>query len=220
MSLKDEAGYVTRDGNVSRGTIGAWCGVAILAVLIALFGMMLHTMLQQERHTFKDTQVAAAKAPVVVASVPRPAVTALAAKPVGAVLPSIQFYQEPSCHKFGPGYYIYFTQVVAGSTRDVFGCLQLDPRTLRVTPGIMPTDPWILTAVPPFITYWEPVQGVTDGVNTIFTVSGTPNPPGSSLVMMNGVLQAYITNYTVSGMTITFTVAPPAGALLRATYTY
>lgn len=216
MSLKDEAGYVTRDGNVSRATAGAWCGVAIIAVLIAMFGTMLHTMLQSER-----AQVAAVKAPVVVPNVlEHPAVTALVAKPVGAVLPSIQFYQEPSCHKFGPGYYIYFTQVIAGSTRDVFGCLQLDPRTLRVTPGIMPTDPWLIQAVPPFITYWEPLQGETDGVNTIFAVSGTPNPPGSSFVMVNGVLKAYGVDYTVSGMIVTFTVAPPAGALLRATYTY
>jgi hypothetical protein len=49
------------------------------------------------------------------------------------------------------------------------------------------------------------------GAQTAFTLSGTPGSLGSLEVFISGVRQVPGTNYTVSGTTLTFVVAPPSG---------
>ncbi len=54
----------------------------------------------------------------------------------------------------------------------------------------------------------ETPAGTLDGVNTVFTLSNTPT--ADSLTLFVNILQAEGTDYTLSGATITFTVAPEA----------
>ena len=49
------------------------------------------------------------------------------------------------------------------------------------------------------------------GSQTAFTLSGTPGSLGSLEVFISGVRQVPTTNYSVSGTTLTFVTAPPAG---------
>lgn len=55
----------------------------------------------------------------------------------------------------------------------------------------------------------ETPVGTQDGVNTIFTLAGTPNPTATMLVMLNGVVLATGTGYTFNGNVITFSGATP-----------
>jgi|GEM_PF-3290180 len=54
----------------------------------------------------------------------------------------------------------------------------------------------------------ENLSGTLNGSNTAFTSSYTPNPVSSQTVWLNGVEQIPTTDYTASGATVTFTVAP------------
>ena len=49
-----------------------------------------------------------------------------------------------------------------------------------------------------------------DNLQTSFTMSQSESNPNSIVVQIGGVYQQPITNYTVSGTTITFTSPPPA----------
>jgi hypothetical protein len=49
-----------------------------------------------------------------------------------------------------------------------------------------------------------------DNLETSFTMSQSESNPNSIVVQIGGVYQQPITNYTVSGTTITFTSPPPA----------
>jgi hypothetical protein len=69
--------------------------------------------------------------------------------------------------------------------------------------------------------------GTLNGTNVTFTLSNTPNPPESLLLTLNGVEQspgfgspATGADYSISGATITFTVAPIASDWMMAFYTY
>lgn len=62
----------------------------------------------------------------------------------------------------------------------------------------------------------EPLTGTIDGVNTIFTVMHTP--VGSTAVYRDGLRMLAGTDYTISGNTITFSVAPTLNSLLTAAY--
>lgn len=55
----------------------------------------------------------------------------------------------------------------------------------------------------------ETPQGTKDGVNTVFTLAGTPNPTATLLVIENGQVLAVNTGYTLAGNVITFTGATP-----------
>lgn len=50
------------------------------------------------------------------------------------------------------------------------------------------------------------------GAQTAFTLSSTPGSLGSLEVFISGIRQVPTTNYTVSGTTLTFVTAPPAGS--------
>ena len=60
-----------------------------------------------------------------------------------------------------------------------------------------------------------PVDGFTgDGVATVFTLSRTLNNSTSALVTIDGVKQ-HIAGYTVSGVTLTFSTAPPNASAIE-----
>lgn len=64
----------------------------------------------------------------------------------------------------------------------------------------------------------EVPSGTVDGNNTVFTLLNTPI---SLLLFVNGQLfQGGGTDYTLSGLTITFVTAPPINSIILALYTY
>lgn len=66
----------------------------------------------------------------------------------------------------------------------------------------------------------ETPSGTVDGSNDIFGLANTPSPAISLRLYVNGVLQRYGTDYTLSGSAVTFAVAPASGDNLRAWYRY
>ncbi len=57
--------------------------------------------------------------------------------------------------------------------------------------------------------------GTVNGVNTDFVLIKNPNPSGSLKVYRGGALQSLTEDYTLSGKTITFLVAPSVGEILK-----
>lgn len=68
------------------------------------------------------------------------------------------------------------------------------------------------------LTVNETPSGAINGSNVSFTLANTP-VSGSVAVYLNGLLQTAGDDYTISGSTITYAVAPIAGDVLRANYT-
>lgn len=66
----------------------------------------------------------------------------------------------------------------------------------------------------------ETLSGTVNGSNVTFVLSQTPLDNLSVMVFKNGLLQEYTTDYTISGTTITFVVAPATASTLRAWYLY
>jgi len=64
----------------------------------------------------------------------------------------------------------------------------------------------------------ETPTGTINGTNTAFTLLASPNPMTSLMLFLNGVEQLAGTDYTLSGNTITYTVAPLAGDWQEAYY--
>lgn len=64
-------------------------------------------------------------------------------------------------------------------------------------------------------------SGTVDGINQVFTVAHTPNPTASLQVYLNGLLQhGSGSDYTFSGTSITFTIAPLVGSMIVVSYRY
>ena len=63
-------------------------------------------------------------------------------------------------------------------------------------------------------------SGIVDGSNTTFTLSNFPNPASSLTVYRNGVLQALVQDYSVTGNAVQFVAAaaPQPGDTLLASY--
>jgi len=68
--------------------------------------------------------------------------------------------------------------------------------------------------------FWtdETPGGSVNGANLIFTLSQTPLENDAVDVFLDGLKQIITTDYTVSGLTITFITAPATGQLLRVDY--
>jgi hypothetical protein len=73
----------------------------------------------------------------------------------------------------------------------------------------------------------EAPAGTLNGTNTVFTLSFTPNPVDSLLLFLNGVAQnpgsgspLAGADYSISGVTITFTVPPVASDWMMAFYSH
>lgn len=64
----------------------------------------------------------------------------------------------------------------------------------------------------------EVPSGTINGSNAVFTVSQTIDENESLKVYLNGVFQKQGTHYTVSGTTITFSIAPALGQELDCVY--
>jgi len=64
--------------------------------------------------------------------------------------------------------------------------------------------------------------GTIDGVNTVFTLAHSPNPPTSLKVIVNGIcqLQGDIYDYTLSNNVFTFNTPPTLGSLIWCFYRY
>jgi len=60
-------------------------------------------------------------------------------------------------------------------------------------------------------------SGTVNGSNTVFTLSQTPLN-NVVIVTLNGLAQTKTTDYTVSGTTVTFTVAPETGTVVYCQY--
>ena len=63
-----------------------------------------------------------------------------------------------------------------------------------------------------------PLNGEIDGVNKTFILSVAPDPAISLFVVLNGAPQTINTDYTFSGLTVSFIVAPPEGSVIRALF--
>lgn len=61
-------------------------------------------------------------------------------------------------------------------------------------------------------------SGTVNGVNTVFTLPSTPEENDSVLVFLNGLKQKQTTDYSVSGTTLTFVVAPALGQSVEVYY--
>jgi hypothetical protein len=66
----------------------------------------------------------------------------------------------------------------------------------------------------------ETPAGAMNGANTNFSLSFTPAPAASLTLWLNGVEQVPATDYTISGGTITYIVAPKSSDLMIAQYTH
>lgn len=65
----------------------------------------------------------------------------------------------------------------------------------------------------------EALTGTLDGSNTVFTLSNTPII-NSQTIYINGLMQDIGDDYTISGNTVTFVIAPLAGSRPVANYQY
>lgn len=65
----------------------------------------------------------------------------------------------------------------------------------------------------------ETPSGLINGVNTVYTLSQTPDDATGVQVFLNGILQRPVTDYTLSSVTITFITPPALGQDLTAAYT-
>ncbi len=65
----------------------------------------------------------------------------------------------------------------------------------------------------------ETPSGTVNGSNTAFTLSQIPFDADDSVqVFLDGLKQTRVTDYTVSGSTVTFVVAPALGQSIRVNY--
>ena len=64
----------------------------------------------------------------------------------------------------------------------------------------------------------ETPVGAINGVNKVFTLAYDPNPNSSLLVFINGQKVTNTDEYTLSGDTLTLTIAYPTGTELRVNY--
>jgi hypothetical protein len=64
----------------------------------------------------------------------------------------------------------------------------------------------------------ETPSGTVDGVNTSFTTTHNPIFISAHLLFVNGILLRQGVHYTISGNTITMTLAPASGQVLISVY--
>lgn len=64
----------------------------------------------------------------------------------------------------------------------------------------------------------EAPSGSVNGSNVTFTLSGTPASAAVLVLRLDGLCLTPTADYTISGTTVTLSVAPATGQVLRATY--
>lgn len=97
--------------------------------------------------------------------------------------------------------------------------VNIDPATLQIGSNVLAVKANLYIAASNYIVRDTPA-GAIDGVNTVFTLTSVPNPANTEQVFLNGILQepGSGNDYTISGGTITFAVAPPTGSRIKASY--
>jgi hypothetical protein len=70
----------------------------------------------------------------------------------------------------------------------------------------------------PLFADMETPTGSINSSNTSFTIANAPSPDTSLQIFQQGLLLNLTTNYTLSGSTITFVVAPTTGYVIKASY--
>jgi hypothetical protein len=71
------------------------------------------------------------------------------------------------------------------------------------------------------VKWMEVPLGDIDGMNMVYTLESTPNPPGSLMLYVNGVLQnGYGGDFLLGGDSIVMNYAPMGGSNILATYMY
>lgn len=98
---------------------------------------------------------------------------------------------------------LWFVNVADGGTLDTTAITSIK---IPITPGLLAVN---------FIK--ETPAGDVDGVNVTFTLANSP-VTGTVDLYTNGLLELAGTHYTISGLTITYTVAPEVGDIVRANY--
>jgi len=68
-----------------------------------------------------------------------------------------------------------------------------------------------------FFIYENPV-GTINGVNDDFTMTYSPNPTNSLVVILNGQVLSETEDYTLIADILTLNTAPPTGSLLKVQY--
>jgi len=69
-----------------------------------------------------------------------------------------------------------------------------------------------------YFNYNIELSGEIDGANKTFILSVAPDPTVSLFIVLNGAPQTLGEDYTFSGLTVSFIVAPPEGSILRALF--
>ncbi len=64
----------------------------------------------------------------------------------------------------------------------------------------------------------ETLSGTVNGSNKVFLTTNTPNPPASLKVFRGGARQRITEDYTFTGRTITFIIAPVSGEVILVDY--
>lgn len=65
----------------------------------------------------------------------------------------------------------------------------------------------------------ETPSGSINGSNTAFSLAFTPTASSAVHIYLDGVFQEQTVDYTISGASLTFTVAPSLGQTMKAVYT-
>ena len=129
-------------------------------------------------------------------------------------------------------------KTLTGATNTLTASLLKSATTeISIVAAIAPTAGQVLTASSSTVAAWatpssstvlgtgansiaETPTGLINGTNAVYTLTSTPSNPNGVIVLLNGVVQynGAGLDYTVSGLTITFTTAPTTGSTIFAYY--
>lgn len=105
--------------------------------------------------------------------------------------------------------------ITLGGNLTTSGAFATTLTTTATTNVTLPTTGTLLTSAN--FVFGEVPSGTVNSSNTAFTLANTPTS-GTVQFYINGLRQKLITDYTISGSTITTTVAPTTGDLLLTDY--
>ncbi len=111
------------------------------------------------------------------------------------------------------------TSVMVSIAGKGWGPAQLDPSLVLDTTTNPPTLKAPGGGQPTFVDSVTPT-GTVDGVNAVFTLPSSPNPPISLVLSVGGLTYSAGVDFGVSGSAITFLPGsiPSAGSIIRASY--
>lgn len=132
---------------------------------------------------------------------------------------SVALSQLPACNGAAAGTYTFVATITPSGT--VLTCAALDPVYFVNSAGAITLQPsFLASSTQPAPTLWmETPSGTIDGANAIFSTSVVPYGEWIQ-VFKNGSLLDIKSDFTISGQTVTFSLAatPQPGDLLQVTY--